>query len=31
MAIQWLTSLDNALKEAKASGKQILLDFFNPN
>jgi hypothetical protein len=29
--IEWLTSMDEALREAKRSGKMILLDFFNPN
>jgi hypothetical protein len=29
--IQWLTSLDQAIKQAKAENKPILLDFFNPS
>jgi hypothetical protein len=28
--IEWLTSMDIALKEAGAKNKFILLDFFNP-
>ena len=28
--IEWLTSMDEALKTAKSEGKPILLDFFNP-
>lgn len=31
MTIPWLTSLEDALAEAKTSGRLILLDFFNPN
>lgn len=29
--IQWLTSMDQAIKRAQAENKSILLDFFNPN
>lgn len=29
--IQWLTSMDQAVKRAKAENRPILLDFFNPN
>jgi hypothetical protein len=29
--IQWLTSLDQAVKQAKAENKAILLDFYNPS
>jgi thiol:disulfide interchange protein len=29
--IQWLTSMDQAIKRAQAENKPILLDFFNPN
>jgi len=29
--IEWITSMDEALKRAKSEGKPILLDFFNPN
>jgi uncharacterized protein YyaL (SSP411 family) len=28
--IQWLESMDEALKRAKAENKPIFLDFFNP-
>jgi hypothetical protein len=28
--IHWLNSLDEALIEAKKTGKVVLLDFFNP-
>ena len=28
--IEWLTSLDQAVEQAKAQNKPILLDFFNP-
>ena len=31
MGIQWWTSFDDALKHAKAEGKPLFLDFFNPN
>lgn len=29
-AIEWETGMDKALGRAKAEGKEILLDFFNP-
>ncbi len=29
--IHWLTSMDQAVKLAKAENKPILLDFFNPS
>lgn len=29
--ISWKTSMDEALEQAKAKNKPILLDFFNPN
>jgi uncharacterized protein YyaL (SSP411 family) len=28
--IEWVTSMDEALKRAKAENKYVLLDFFNP-
>jgi hypothetical protein len=28
--ITWLDSLDEALSQAKTTGKVVLLDFFNP-
>jgi len=28
--VEWETSIDKALSRAKAEGKQVLLDFFNP-
>lgn len=28
--IAWLTSMDEALQQAKKQGRPILLDFFNP-
>ena len=28
--IQWLTSMDQALTQARKEGRPILLDFFNP-
>jgi len=28
--LEWVTSMDQALSRAKAEGKPILLDFFNP-
>ncbi len=28
--IEWITNMDEALARAKAEGKPILLDFFNP-
>lgn len=28
--IQWLTGMDEALSRARAEGKPVLLDFFNP-
>ncbi len=28
--IEWLTSMDEAKEKAKAEGKPIFLDFFNP-
>ena len=28
--INWLTSMDQAVKQAKAQNKPILVDFFNP-
>jgi hypothetical protein len=29
--VEWLTDLAEALSLAKAGGKPVLLDFFNPN
>ena len=29
--VAWITDMDAALSRAKAEGKPILLDFFNPN
>jgi hypothetical protein len=29
--IEWITSFEEGLAEAKASNKLILADFFNPN
>ena len=29
-AVEWLSSLDDALSQAKQTGKVVLLDFFNP-
>lgn len=31
MGIQWWTNFDDALKHARAEGKPLFLDFFNPN
>jgi hypothetical protein len=29
-AIQWLTDLESALKQAQTEDKHVLLDFYNP-
>jgi hypothetical protein len=29
-AIQWLTDLEVALKQAQQEGKHVLVDFYNP-
>jgi hypothetical protein len=29
--IQWWTNFDDAMKHARAEGKPLFLDFFNPN
>ncbi len=29
-AVKWITSMDEAMKSAKAQDAPILLDFFNP-
>jgi hypothetical protein len=31
MGIQWWTNFDDAMKHARAEGKPLFLDFFNPN
>jgi len=29
-SIQWVTSVDDAIAQAKTAGKLVLLDFFSP-